>query len=94
MTCHAVHLYGPGGRRGRLQLGERPRPALRRLEMDGETQILRHIRSALSEAGYTPIVTGNPDEVKRLIEAEKPHLVLMDMALPGTDGIELFDSQC
>ena len=61
---------------------------------DDETQVLRHVRSALSEAGYATIVTGNPDEVERLIEAEKPHLVLMDVALPGTDGIELFDSRC
>ena len=47
----------------------------------GETQILRYVGSALSEAGYTPIVTGSPDEVERLIEAERPHLVLMDLAI-------------
>ena len=59
------------------------------LAVDDEPQILRHIRNTLSEAGYAPIVTGDPDEVERLIEAEKPHLVLLDLMLPGTDGIEL-----
>ena len=36
-----------------------------------------------------PSSTGNPDDVERLVEAEKPDLVLLDMALPHTDGIEL-----
>ena len=59
------------------------------LAVDDEPQILRLVRNALSEAGYAPIVTGNPDEVERLVEVEKPDLVLLDMALPDTDGIEL-----
>ena len=59
------------------------------LAVDDEPQILRIVRNTLSEAGYTPIVTGSPDEVERLVEAEKPHLVLMDLRLPGADGIEL-----
>ena len=40
-------------------------------------------------AGYVPIVTGDPEDVPRLIEEEKPHLVLLDLMLPGSDGIEL-----
>ncbi len=59
------------------------------LAVDDEPQILRLVRNTLSDAGYTPIVTGDPDEALRLIEQEKPHLVLLDMMLPGTDGIEL-----
>ena len=66
-----------------------PRGRARILAVDDEPQILRHVRNTLSEAGYTPIVTSNPDEVESLIELEKPHLVLLDMILPGTDGIEL-----
>ena len=59
------------------------------LAVDDEPQILRHVRNTLSEVGYTPIVTGDPEEVERLIEVEKPHLVLLDLMLPGTDGIAL-----
>ena len=66
-----------------------PRGRARILAVDDEPQILRHVRNTLSEAGYTPIVTSNPDEVESLIEMEKPHLVLLDMILPGSDGIEL-----
>ena len=59
------------------------------LVVDDDPQALRHVRDALSKLGYAPIVTADPEEVGRLIEAEKPHLVLLDLMLPGTDGIEL-----
>ena len=66
-----------------------PRGRARILAVDDEPQLLRLVRNTLSDAGYTPIVTGDPDEALHLIEQEKPHLVLLDMMLPGTDGIEL-----
>ena len=69
--------------------GRAPGGRARILAVDDEPQILRLVRNTLSDAGYTPIVTGDPDEVLHLIEQEKPHLVLLDMMLPGTDGIEL-----
>ena len=59
------------------------------LAVDDDPQALRHIRDALSKAGYAPSVTGDPREVFRLVEEVKPHLVLMDLMLPGTNGIEL-----
>ena len=36
-------------------------------------------------------MTGNPDEVPRLVKTEQPRLVLMDLMLPGTDGIDLME---
>ena len=42
-------------------------------------------------AGYAPIATGDPADVPRLMEEEKPHLVLLDLVLPGSDGIELMN---
>ena len=69
--------------------GRAPRGRARILAVDDEPQILRLVRNTLSDAGHTPIVTGDPNEVERLIEVEKPHIVLLDMMLPGTDGIEL-----
>ena len=44
---------------------------------------------ALARAGYAPIVTGDPQEALSQVEANDPHLVLLDLMLPGTDGIEL-----
>ena len=59
------------------------------LTVDDDPQTLRYVRDALARAGYAPIVTGDPQEAASLVEANDPHLVLLDLMLPGTDGIEL-----
>ena len=69
--------------------GPMARGRARVLALDDEPQMLRLVRNTLSDAGYTPIVTGDPDEALRLIEVEKPDLILLDLMLPGADGIEL-----
>ena len=68
-----------------VRLGERTRV----LAVDDEPLVLRYVRKTLSEAGYAPIGTGNPDDVLHLLDAEEPHLVLMDLVMPGTSGLEL-----
>ena len=62
---------------------------VRVLAVDDDPQALRYVRDALLKSGYTPVVTGDPGEALRLVEEEKPDLVLLDLMLPGTDGIEL-----
>ncbi|MXX91279.1 MAG: response regulator [Boseongicola sp. SB0677_bin_26] len=73
---------------------DRPEPARRRaaesvLVVDDDPQILRLVRDALAEAGYAPIVTGDHRDLAAIVRAEKPALVLLDLVLPGADGIEL-----
>ena len=53
---------------------------------------LRHVRDTLAEAGYAPLVTGDPGELSRILRTEKPRLVLLDLMLPGTDGIQLMQT--
>ena len=65
------------------------RERTRILAVDDDPQTLRHVRDALTKAGYVPVVTGDPEEALSLVEANDPHLVLLDLMLPGTDGIEL-----
>ena len=69
--------------------GPPPTERERILAVDDDPQILRYIRRTLSEAGYTPIVTADPEEMVPLLAAERPHLVLLNLVLPGTDGFEL-----
>ena len=78
---------GPSAR-GPTPSGER-REAPPVLVVDDDPETLRYVRDTLSEAGYAPFVTGDPVEVAGLVRARKPHLVLLDLMLPGTDGIEL-----
>ena len=67
----------------------RGRSRVRVLAVDDDPQALRYIRDILTRAGYAPIVTGDPADVPRLMAEEKPHLALLDLVLPGSDGIEL-----
>ena len=63
--------------------------AERILAVDDDPQVLRYVRSILSEAGYSAVVTSEPAELDRLIQVEQPHLVLLNLVLPGTSGFEL-----
>ena len=62
------------------------------LVVDDDPHTLRYVRDTLSEAGFSPLVTGDHGELAAIIRAEKPALVLLDLMLPGTDGIELMET--
>ena len=57
-----------------------------------DPQTLRHVRDALADAGYSPVVTGDHRELAGIVRTEKPALVLLDLALPGADGIGLMQT--
>ena len=59
------------------------------LVVDDDPQTLGYVRDALAEADYAPVLTGDPRELPRLLKSERPALVLLDLVLPETDGIEL-----
>ena len=59
------------------------------LAVDDDLQTLKYVKETLMEAGYAPIVTGDPREVGHLIGVHNPHLILLDLMLPDTDGIEM-----
>ena len=67
------------------------RKRLRILAVDDDPQTLLYVRDALGAAGYTTLVTSEPEELSSIIRSEKPHLVLLDLMLPGTDGIKLME---
>ena len=86
---------------GPADAGARPRRPDRRgaatdavpiLVVDDDPGTLRHVRDTLTEAGYAPLVTGDPRELSRILRTEKPRLVLLDLMLPGTDGIQLMQT--
>ena len=67
------------------------RNRVRILAVDDDPQTLRHVRSALSEAGYEPSVTGDPEDLGHLMEETRPHMVILDLMLPGVDGVKLME---
>ncbi len=62
---------------------------VRILAVDDDPNDLRYVRDTLAKSGYEPVVTGDPEEAVRLMGEARPELVLLDLMLPGTDGIEL-----
>ena len=59
------------------------------LVVDDDPQMLRYVRRALSDAGYSPVVVAEPEELLPVIEETRPDLVLLDVVLPDADGIGL-----
>ena len=77
---------------GTLRPGPEQGVPARVLVVDDDPQTLRYVREALTAAGYAALVTGDPAELSRIIRSERPDLVLLDLMLPGTDGIALMGS--
>ena len=75
---------------GKDQTGRRT-PCI--LAVDDDPMALGQIREILKGAGFTPLITGDPKEVPDLIETRQPDLVLLDLLLPESDGIELMQSE-
>ena len=71
--------------RGHGDSGER----VRILAVDDDPNDLRYVRDTLARSGYEPVVTGDPEEAVRLMKEARPELVLLNLMLPETDGIEL-----
>ena len=82
-TSAEVSRSSPRSRRGERQG--------RVLAVDDDPHTLRYLRDTLTEAGYEPTVTADPEEALVLMEKVRPSLVLLDIMLPDADGIELME---
>ena len=72
-----------------VRKAQEPAPVL---VVDDDPQTLRHVRNALNAEGYRVVVTGEHDGLGDVIRAQAPRLVLLDLMLPGTDGIRLMQT--
>ena len=64
------------------------------LALGGDPEGRRYIRNILLEAAFTPLVTDNPDHVERLIEVERPHLIVVESLLSPGEGFALMERIC
>jgi len=92
-TLPVAEEAGTGAASGTFADASRPpgesREPVPVLVVDDDPETLRYVRDALAAAGYAPLLTGEPEEAARLVRTMRPRLVLLDLMLPGTDGIEL-----
>jgi two-component system nitrogen regulation response regulator NtrX len=58
------------------------------LIVDDETSILKTLSGILSDEGFETITATNGYEALKILDAESPDLVLLDIWMPGMDGID------
>jgi DNA-binding response OmpR family regulator len=58
------------------------------LVVDDELEIRDLLSKFLTEEGYEVIVASNGEEAIKLAERENPQVILLDIMMPGMDGIE------
>ncbi len=59
------------------------------LVVEDEPLIAGLLRETLSFEGYTPIIAHTGEEAVHIALRETPHLVILDIMLPGMDGFEV-----
>jgi DNA-binding response OmpR family regulator len=59
------------------------------LVVDDEPTIREIVVTYLKRDGYRTLEAADGDRARELIENERPDLVVLDVMLPGTDGLEL-----
>jgi len=59
------------------------------LVVDDELQIQRALRTILSEKGFKVTTASNGEEGLTLAATQEPDLVILDLGLPDTDGVEI-----
>ncbi len=65
--------------------------ALRVLVIDDDEQHLKFLATVLSQENVVVSMTGDPQNALELVQTERPHLVLVDLVMPGMGGMELLE---
>ena len=61
----------------------------RLLVVDDEPVLAGFVATAARESGYDPVLTADDQEFREQFLANRPDMVVLDLGMPGMDGIEL-----
>lgn len=64
-------------------------PAIRVLVVDDEPNLVELVQGYLLQEGYTVETAGDGHQALDIIRADRPDVVVLDVMLPGVDGIEV-----
>ena len=62
---------------------------LRVLVVDDEEDVLRLARIILESGGYEVATASSGEEALRMVEEDRPDLVLLDVVMPGLSGLDV-----
>jgi two-component system KDP operon response regulator KdpE len=65
--------------------------AARALVVDDDPQILRAVRTSLGAHGFEVLTAGNGETAVDMLAREPVDVVLLDLGLPGIDGLEVIE---
>ena len=90
-----VHAGAPGGAGdsagdgGGPVIGEAPPTRLRILIVDDEPAMVGAISALVGSAGHQVVTAYDGDTALRRVAEESPDLILLDLAMPGRDGVDV-----
>jgi DNA-binding NtrC family response regulator len=58
------------------------------LVVDDEPSVRKELRKFLNDKGYDVVEAGDGNEALTVYQQENPHVVLLDVRMPGKDGVE------
>ena len=59
------------------------------LVVDDDASVRRVLKLQLEESGYAVLSAGDGKEAAAIVEKERPQLVITDLMMPGSNGLEL-----
>jgi len=57
--------------------------------VDDEVLTLNNLKKALEKEGYEVILAESGEKALDMLESRRPHLILLDLVLPGISGLEV-----
>jgi DNA-binding response OmpR family regulator len=61
----------------------------RLLLIDDEPALAAFVAKAADMCGYEPVIAEQDQQFRDLFQADRPHMVALDLGMPGMDGVEL-----
>ena len=61
----------------------------RLLLIDDEPALAEFLANAARESGFEPVITSEDRQFREAFLADRPHMVALDLGMPGMDGVEL-----
>ncbi len=58
------------------------------LVVDDEAEICEFLKSFFEERNYTVVSANSGEEALEVVKREKPNVVLLDIKMPGMDGVQ------